>query len=123
MQVITPFATRVLTGDGAFQARFVFYAAVQAVAALIFLLMIRDIRRYQLIRADTPLQILQNARWRATTLAAAFLISIPVCFVNKAAAYGCWAANPVLTLLAERINAVATRRRAGRTADRRSTPP
>jgi uncharacterized membrane protein len=119
MQVITPFATRVLTVNGAFQARFVFYAGVQAIAALIFLLMLRDVRRYQLIRADTPPQIFQNARWRTAVLAAGFLISIPVCFVSKPAAYGCWIAVPVV-----RLTVVATtRRRAGRTEDRRSTPP
>jgi uncharacterized membrane protein len=121
MQVITPFATRVLTEEGAFQARFAFYALVQAIAALIFLVMLRELRRHRLMRADTPATMLTDATWRGALLAAAFLISIPVSFVSKPVAYGCWALIPLTRGLVRR--AVTTRRRAGRTAGRRSTRP
>jgi uncharacterized membrane protein len=121
MQVITPFATRVLTADGAFQVRFTFYALVQAAAALIFLLMIRQLRRHRLIRADTPAAVLTDATWRTAVLAAAFLISIPFSFVSKGIAYGCWVVIPFTRGLVRRV--VATRRRAGRTTGRPSTHP
>jgi uncharacterized membrane protein len=122
MQVITPFATRVLTGEGAFQARFTFYALVQAVASLMFLLMVWDVRRHGLFRADTPARVISSASWRTGTLAAAFLVSIPLSFVGQAVAYGCWIVIPYTELLARRI-IIANRRRAGRTEDRRSTRP
>jgi uncharacterized membrane protein len=54
MQVITPFATKVLNGDGAFQARFTFYASVQVVAGLLFMAMVLTIRRHDLLREDSP---------------------------------------------------------------------
>ncbi|HEY7271471.1 MAG TPA: TMEM175 family protein [Actinoplanes sp.] len=121
MQVITPFATRVLTENGAFQVRFTFYALVQATAAVIFLLMLRELRRHRLTRADTPASMLTDAAWRTSLLAAAFLISIPFSFISKPVAYACWAVIPLTRGLVRR--AVTTRRRAGRTEDRRSTRP
>jgi uncharacterized membrane protein len=90
MQVIMPFATRVLTGDGAFQARFIFYAAMQVITSTIFILMVNEVRRHKIIRADTPPDLLRETSWRSSFLAAAFLISIPVSFVGKAPAYACW---------------------------------
>jgi uncharacterized membrane protein len=94
MQVITPFATRVLTGDGAFEVRFIFYAGVQALAGVFFLLMIREIGRYRLIREDTPPGMLRTAALRSSLLALGFLVSIPLCFVTHAA-YACWAIVPL----------------------------
>ena len=110
-----------LTENGAFQVRFTFYALVQATAGLIFLLMLRDLRRHRLLRADTPASMLTDATWRTALLAAAFLISIPVSFVSKPVAYGCWALIPLTRGLVRRV--VTTRRRAGRTEGRRSTRP
>jgi uncharacterized membrane protein len=102
MQVVTPFATRVLTGDGAFQVRFIFYAGVQAVAGLLFLLMLRDIRRHRLTRAETPPGMLADASLRTVTIAAAFLVSIPLSFVTEWA-YACWAVIPVAESLVRRL--------------------
>jgi uncharacterized membrane protein len=102
MQVVTPFATRVLTGDGAFQVRFDFYAGVQAVAGLLFLLMLRDIRRHRLTRAETPPGMLADASLRTVTIAAAFLVSIPLSFVTEWA-YACWAVIPVAESLVRRL--------------------
>lgn len=121
MQVITPFATRVLTGEGAFQVRFIFYALVQAIASLVFLLMTRDLRRHRLLRADTPPRVTTSAAWRTGTLAAAFLISIPLSFVSQAVAYSCWIVIPWGEMLVRRV--LTTRQRADRTEDRRSTRP
>jgi uncharacterized membrane protein len=93
-QVITPFATRVLTGDGAFQVRFIFYAGVQALAGVLFLLMIREIRRCGLTREDTPPRMLRQSSMQTAVLAAAFLVSIPVSFLSEWA-YACWIIIPV----------------------------
>ena len=46
MMVITPFATRVLSGDGGFAVRLTFYALVQVTAAVCLLLMAREIARH-----------------------------------------------------------------------------
>jgi uncharacterized membrane protein len=102
MQVITPFATRVLTGDGAFQARFIFYAAVQTLSGVFFLLMLREIRRCDLLRPDTPPRILRSSNVQTAVLTAAFLISIPISFRTEWA-YACWIFVPVLGGLATRI--------------------
>ena len=108
MQVITPFTTRVLTGNGAFQVRFIFYAGVQALAGVFFLLMIREIHRCKLTRADTPPGMLRQSAIRTGVLAAAFLISIPVSLFTGWA-YACWVLIPIAGGVA---NAVAARRRA-----------
>ncbi|PWU46057.1 DUF1211 domain-containing protein [Micromonospora globispora] len=102
MQVVTPFATKVLTGDGAFQVRFGFYAAVQAAAGLLFLLMVREIRRNHLYRLGTPPGMFTNAIVRTGVLAGAFLVSIPMSFFT-AYSYLCWIAMPVVTAIVMRI--------------------
>jgi hypothetical protein len=101
-QVITPFATRVLTGDGAFQVRFIFYAGVQALAGVIFLLIIREIGRCGLTREDTPPRMLRQASAQTAILSAAFLVSIPISFWSEWA-YACWAAIPIVSSVATRI--------------------
>jgi uncharacterized membrane protein len=108
-QVITPFTTRVLTGDGAFQVRFIFYAGVQALAGVFFLLMIREVRRCDLIREDTPPRMLRQASIQTAVLAAAFLVSIPVSLVSEWA-YACWVVIPVAGGFVARIR---SRRAAG----------
>jgi uncharacterized membrane protein len=97
MQVLTPFATRVLTGEGAFQVRFVFYAAIQVLASVIFIAILLDVRRYGRTRDDTPPTLMSVVAWRTGTLALGFAVSIPVAFVNEASAYSCWIAVPLLT--------------------------
>jgi uncharacterized membrane protein len=109
MLVVTPFATNVLTGDGAFQVRFVFYAGVQAAAGLLFLFMTREIHRGHLYRPDTPPQMFTGAAVRTSVMAGAFLVSIPVSFVTEWA-YLCWVAIPFATAIVLRI----VRRRAAR---------
>jgi uncharacterized membrane protein len=99
MQVITPFATRVLTGDGAFEARFIFYAGVQAVTGMLFLLIVREISRGDLLRPDTPPGVLHDVRRRSTTILIGFLISIPACFLIGRWAYFLWALGIPISLL------------------------
>ncbi|GAB3850942.1 hypothetical protein ACFPIJ_47965 [Dactylosporangium cerinum] len=103
MQVITPFATKVLNGDGAFQARFTFYAGVQVVAALLFMAMVRTIRRHGLFREGTPPGVTTGALIASGSLAAAFLLSIPLSFVSHYA-YVWWVLVPVLSGVARRVH-------------------
>jgi uncharacterized membrane protein len=101
MLVVTPFATKVIGGDGAFQARFSFYAAVQTIASLILLAMAWHIRRAKLYREGTPPESLSRSMIRPGVIAAAFAVSIPISFATQAA-YVCWVAVPFLVRLAMR---------------------
>lgn len=96
MQVVTPFATKVLTGDGAFQVRFILYAAVQTVGGVLFLVMIRLVREGGVLRDDTPPGAMRAASIRTAVMAGAFGISMPVSFVSRPAAYGCWIVIPLV---------------------------
>lgn len=100
--VITPFATRVLTADGPFVVGFGLYAVVQAAAALLFLAMVRVMRRHDLTRPGTPESMFTRTYRRSAILAAAFLVSIPVALLSKWA-FAVWAAVPILIRLARRV--------------------
>jgi uncharacterized membrane protein len=95
MMVITPFATRVLSGDGGFAVRFTFYALVQVTAAVCLLLMAREIARHDLLRAGTPKSVTTRGRLVTLTIIAMFLVSIPVSFFTQWA-YACWIAIPLV---------------------------
>jgi uncharacterized membrane protein len=102
MLVVMPFATRVLSGDGAFQARFGFYAAIQTLTNGIFVLMMWRVRQAQLYRDGAPPQRFRRETVTSGVVAGAFLVSIPVAFVTEWA-YLCWAAAPLLTTLTLRV--------------------
>ncbi|HEU5156739.1 MAG TPA: TMEM175 family protein [Streptosporangiaceae bacterium] len=110
MIITTPFATRVLTSEGAFESRFIFYAAVQVLAGLFSLLMIREIARHGLLRASAPPDLIRVYRGRAAAVMGAFAISIPIALVTRWA-YLCWAALPVFMSV---VHHLATRRQARR---------
>jgi len=105
--VLMPFATRTLTGDGAFEVRFITYASVQALAGLFFLMAVREMDRHHLLRPDTPPVVLRASYARLTTMSGAFLVSIPVSLVTHWA-YLCWIAIPFLSrgyvIVARRIH-------------------
>jgi uncharacterized membrane protein len=101
MLVVTPFATKVIGGDGAFQARFGFYAVVQTLASLSLLVMAWYIRRAQLYREGVSPGQLSSSMIRLGVIAAAFAVSIPIAFATQWA-YLCWVAVPFLTRLAMR---------------------
>ncbi|MBK3572405.1 DUF1211 domain-containing protein [Streptomyces sp. MBT65] len=92
--VITPFATDVIGGEGAFQARFVFYAAVQFASCLLFILMVREVRRDHLHRVGAPPEVFTRSIRRIGMVALGFLLSIPVSLVTHWA-YVCWIVVPV----------------------------
>lgn len=102
MQVITPFATKVLNGDGAFQARFTFYASVQVVAGLLFMAMVATVRRHELLREGTPREVTTVSLAASASLAAALLVSIPAAFATHYA-YAWWVLVPVFSAVTRRV--------------------
>ncbi|WP_410562162.1 TMEM175 family protein [Amycolatopsis sp. cmx-4-61] len=102
MQVIMPFATKVIAEDGAFEFRFVFYAAVQLVALTLFLLMAWQIQRNHLHRADTPPELFGAVYRGISVMIAAFAVSIPVAFLTRWA-YACWIVVPLVVNLLSRF--------------------
>jgi len=102
MIVIMPFATRVLSGTGAFGIRFSIYAVIQVVAMLTALLMGRHIRANHLLRPGAPGP---GGRYDDATLlavAAMFAISIPIAFVTQWA-FAVWVATVPAARLISRL--------------------
>jgi TMEM175 potassium channel family protein len=92
--VVTPFATRLISGNGAFGARFAIYVVVQVAAILTFLAMSRHIQSAQLLRlgAPDPTSRVDNAALLA--VAGMFALSIPVAFAtNSQWAFAIWVAS------------------------------
>jgi len=102
MQVIMPFATKVIAEDGGFEFRFVFYALVQVIALTLFLLMAWQIKRNHLYRADTPPELFGAIYHGIGTMIAAFALSIPVAFFTHWA-YACWIVVPFVGNLLFRL--------------------
>ncbi len=100
--VVTPFATRVITGNGAFQVRFGFYSVVQIAALVLFALMSRDIERRHLTRPGTPATIHSHTFLRTAGLTCGFLLSIPLSFVTSYS-YVCWIVAPLLATIIRRV--------------------
>jgi uncharacterized membrane protein len=96
MIVLTPFATRVIVGEGGFAARFTIYALVQALASSFFLLAVHEMDRHGLVRKGTPRTLFTRSYHRLSVMAAAFLVSIPLAFVTRWA-YLCWVAIPFVS--------------------------
>jgi uncharacterized membrane protein len=112
MIVLSPFVTKVLTRDGAFELRFSMYAGVQAIAALTFLMMQHEIARHRLRGGiPAPAHELRMTYVRLGALAGGFLVSIPVALVTHWA-YLCWIVFPfgarALTRRLERRHPPAT---------------
>lgn len=106
MQVIMPFATKVIGEDGAFEFRFPFYALVQIVTLVFFLLMAWQIRRHHLYRADTPADVFAGVYRGVGAMIVAFAVSIPVAFFTQWA-YACWIVVPLVAALLFRLRSPA----------------
>jgi uncharacterized membrane protein len=89
--VLTPFATRVIVGEGAFAPRFALYAAVQVLASGFLLLALAEIDRRHL--AARPVD--RDRYLRLALVTVLFLLSIPVAFLAGRLAYACWVAIPL----------------------------
>jgi uncharacterized membrane protein len=103
MMIITPFATRILTGNGGFGVRFTIYTLVQVIASTSLLLMSREIRDKDLMRADAPESARHPEDSHTLTLIVVFLISIPVAFVAGQWAFVLWVAIPLLGRVLRRL--------------------
>jgi hypothetical protein len=95
-------ATQVITGNGAFAARFTVYASVQALASVFFLLAVREMDRHRLVAPDTPASLFRRSYHRMGVLIAAFGLSIPVAYVTRLA-YLCWIGIPFAMGLVHRL--------------------
>jgi len=104
MQVLMPFATRVLTAEGAFAPRFSLYALVQVLASSLFALIVREVRRQHLVREDVLPRVFAESQLRSFCLAAMFAVSVPVAFLtSNAGAFACWIAIPLVLRIASRL--------------------
>ena len=104
MIVITPFATRLLTLNGnGFRVGFSFYAAVQVVTLLSFLLLMRQLQDSKLRRAQESKQATEDNELALITAAAMFVISIPFAFLVHDWAFAFWAASPYVTRFIRRL--------------------
>ena len=107
-QIVTPFATRVITGEGAFQFRFGFYVLVQLAAFTVFTLMVREIQRHHLYRDSMPASTFRVVYFREAGMAAGFLVSIPISFFTSWA-YACWVVGPFAMRLYHRVRGAGDR--------------
>lgn len=99
MIVITPFATRLLSGTGGFAIVFSLYAVIQVITILTALLMSHHIRAGDLLRPGAPEPRPGDDDATALTFAAMFAISIPVAFATQGA-FAIWvAAAPAARLI------------------------
>jgi uncharacterized membrane protein len=104
MQVLMPFATRVLTAEGAFAPRFSLYALVQVLASATFALIVREIRRDRLYRGETPPLVFAQNLTRSLCLVTVFAVSVPVAFLTSpTGVYLCWLAAPITLQIARRV--------------------
>ena len=103
MMIITPFATRILTGNGGFGVRFTIYTLVQVIASTCLLLMSREIRDKDLMRTDAPESARHPENSHTLTLIVVFLISIPVAFAAGQWAFVLWVATPLLGRVLRRL--------------------
>lgn len=103
--VLTPYITKLLTeGEGGgFIVRFGLYAVAQAIAGVLFVLMIRDMRRYGLLRPGVPEDVIDATLLGSAIMASVFAISIPVALVAGRWAYLVWMAMPVAWRIADGI--------------------
>lgn len=81
MIIITPYATRILSGKSGFGVRFSLYAAIQVVTLVTFWLMSRHVRNGRLLPPGTPARVSAGDDVVVLALAATFAISIPIAFI------------------------------------------
>jgi uncharacterized membrane protein len=104
MMILTPFATRLVSGDGGFGVRFTLYVLVQVIAAGSLMLMNREIASKDLLRADAPDSARHPDYIPRLALIIMFLVSIPFAFVFASGwVFAMWGASPWLSRLLERL--------------------
>lgn len=103
MMIATPYATRLLTGDGARGVRFAVYALIQIIATLCLLGMSRETKQAGLLRPDAPESARHPDPLPYLAWVFVFLVSVPVSFAT-AWAYAIWALVPVTTRVMRRLH-------------------
>jgi uncharacterized membrane protein len=92
--IITPWATRLIAGNGAFGARFAIYAIIQVLTILTFLAMGRHIRGSHLLRPGAPEPFSRVDNLALVSVAGMFAISIPVALATDSEwAFAIWVAS------------------------------
>lgn len=109
--VATPFATRIIVGDGALSARITVYALAQVLAATFFLLAVIEIHRKGLLREDTPPSVVASSYRPTVIVIVLFLTSIPLAYVAGRWAYVCWMAMPIVSRIWVLLTARGSRSR------------
>lgn len=103
MMVLTPFAARLLAGDGAFGVRFGFYAVIQVIAIGCLMQIRRHLIAGGLLGTDATGADRHPDISPSLAMIAVFLVSIPVAFATSWA-YALWGAIPLATRLARWIH-------------------
>ncbi len=92
--VITPFATKVISGNEAVGARFTVYAVIQVAIILAFLAMTRHIMSGHLLRPGAPEPASRVDEAALLAVAGMFALSIPVAYAtNSQWAFVIWVAS------------------------------
>jgi len=98
-----PFPTSVLGEHGSTTAAVVFYAATMGVlGGLVSAFWMYATHDHRFIRADTPPRFVNHALWRAISLPAVFVASIPIAFGDPQAAKLFWLVIVVVRVLLRR---------------------
>ncbi|WP_432837876.1 TMEM175 family protein [Dactylosporangium sp. CA-092794] len=97
--VLLPFASRVLGEDGSLAFGVIFYASVIIAVDLSYLAMVVYTIRHRLVRTDVAPATLRTSVIRITTVAAVFLVSIPIALINPDAGKYTWLVLIVLPSL------------------------
>jgi uncharacterized membrane protein len=104
MMILTPFATKVITGGGQLGTRFTVYAVIQIIATGCSLLMSREIHAGHLLRRDSPDRARHSDLVPYVSIMLTLLISIPVAFAIGYWAFALWALSPRIGYLLRRYN-------------------
>ncbi len=104
MMVLTPFAARVLAGQGAFGLRFTIYTLIQVIATACLIAMNREAVHRNLLRRDAPERARHPDNVPYLAICVTFLLSIPLAYAMPWP-YVLWVASPVVARGLRRIMA------------------
>jgi uncharacterized membrane protein len=105
--VVTPFVTKGLVLEDSFPMAFTLYCLVQAAGTLVFMLMIRMIRRQNFAAQETPEGFYEGVQFRSLAFLIGFLASIPVSFVTHWAYAVWWVVPQLIGLVRRRLGSPA----------------
>ena len=102
MMILTPFGARLLDSNGGFPIRFTTYAVIQIIALFCMLRINQEVKRRNLLRADTPDSFRHRDSMPTVVTIVMFLASIPVSFVTEWS-FAFWGAIPLVQDAVRRI--------------------